>query len=48
MKLKNIFLVFVLGAIWGFSSCSSEEIIDTPQNGEATLSLSLSVNDIDI
>ena len=47
MKLKNIFLVFVLGAIWGFSSCSSEEIIDTPQNGEATLSISLSVNDIE-
>lgn len=46
MKLKNIFLVFVLGTIWGFSSCSSEEIIDTPQNGEATLSISLSVNDI--
>ena len=47
MKLKNIFLVFVLGAIWGFSSCSSEEIIDTPQNGEATLSISLSVNDLE-
>lgn len=46
MKLKNIFLVFVLGAIWGFSSCSSEEVIDIPENGEATLSISLSVNDI--
>lgn len=46
MKLRNIFLVFVLGTIWGFSSCSSEDIIDTPQNGEATLSISLSVNDI--
>lgn len=46
MKLKNIFLVFVLGTIWGFSSCSSEEVIDTPENGEATLSISLSVNDI--
>ena len=46
MKLKNIFLVFVLGTIWGFSSCSSEEVIDIPENGEATLSISLSVNDI--
>lgn len=46
MKLKNIFLVFVLGTIWGFSSCSSEEVIDIPENGEATLSIFLSVNDI--
>lgn len=45
MKLKNIFLVFVLGAIWGLTSCSSEEMIDTPKNGEVTLSFALSVKD---
>lgn len=45
MKLKNIYLVFVLGTIWGLTSCSSEEMIDTPQNGEVTLSFALSVKD---
>lgn len=45
MKLKNIFLVFVLGTIWGLTSCSSEEMIDTPKNGEVTLSFALSVKD---
>lgn len=46
MKLKNIYLVFVLGTIWGLTSCSSEEMIDTPQNGEVTLSFALSVKDV--
>lgn len=45
MKLKNIYLVFVLGTIWGLTSCSSEEMIDTPKNGEVTLSFALSVKD---
>lgn len=46
MKLKNIFLVLVLGAIWGFTSCSSEELVETPENGEATVVFSLAVNDV--
>lgn len=46
MKLKNIYLVFVLGTIWGLTSCSSEEMIDTPKNGEVTLSFALSVKDV--
>lgn len=46
MKLKNIFLTFILGSIWGFSSCSSEELVDVPGNNEIALSFSLAVNDI--
>jgi hypothetical protein len=46
MKLKNIFLTFILGSIWGFSSCSSEELVDVPGNDEIALSFSLAVNDI--
>lgn len=46
MKLKNIFLVFALGTIWGFTSCSSEELVDTPENGKATVVFSLAVNDV--
>lgn len=46
MNLKNIFLTFILGSIWGFSSCSSEELVDVPGNDEIALSFSLAVNDI--
>lgn len=46
MKLKNIFLTFILGSIWGFSSCSSEELVDVPGNDEIALSFSLAVNGI--